>query len=120
MSCENNYVNTAVKAIDSKKGKEITVLNLSELTTLTGYFVIATGGSNKNVQAICDEVEEKMRDAGAKLWNKEGYDSGEWILLNYDDVMIHIFQSETREFYKLEHIWRDAPAVDIDDLIQED
>ncbi len=120
MSCENNYVNVAVKAIDSKKGKEITVLNLSELTTLTGYFVIATGGSNKNVQAICDEVEEKMREEGAKLWNKEGYDSGEWILLNYDDVMVHIFQSETREFYKLEHIWRDAISVDIDDLIQED
>ncbi len=120
MSCENNYVNTVVKAIDSKKGKDIQVLDLRELTTLTNYFVIATGGSNKNVQAICDEVEEKMYDAGAKMWSKEGYDSGEWILLSYDDVIVHIFQGEIREFYKLEHIWKDAPEVDIEDLIQED
>ncbi len=120
MSCENNFVNTVVKAIDDKKGKEILVLDLRELTTLTNYFVIATGGSNKNVQAICDEVEEKMKEQGAKLWNKEGYDSGEWVLLSYDDVIVHIFQSETREFYKLEHIWKDAPSVDVDDLIKED
>lgn len=120
MSCENNFVNTVVKAIDDKKGKEIIVLDLAELTTLTNYFVIATGGSNKNVQAICDEVEEKMKEQGAKLWSKEGYDSGEWILLSYDDVIVHIFQNETREFYKLEHIWKDAPSVDVDDLIKED
>ena len=120
MSCENNYVNTVVKAIDDKKGKEILVLDLKELTTLTNYFVIATGGSNKNVQAICDEIEEKMKERGAKLWNREGYDSGEWVLLSYDDVIVHIFQSETREFYKLEHIWKDAPSVDVDDLIKED
>ncbi len=120
MSCENNFVNTVVKAIDDKKGKEILVLDLAELTTLTNYFVIATGGSNKNVQAICDEVEEKMKEQGAKLWNKEGYDSGEWVLLSYDDVIVHIFQSEIREFYKLEHIWKDAPSVDVDDLIKED
>ncbi|MBE7023380.1 MAG: ribosome silencing factor [Ruminococcaceae bacterium] len=120
MSCENNYVNTVVKAIDGKKGKDIQVLDLRELTTLTNYFVIATGGSNKNVQAICDEVEDKMREIGAKMWSKEGYDSGEWILLSYDDVIVHIFQAETREFYKLEHIWKDAPDVDVEDLIQED
>ena len=120
MSCENNYVNTVVKAIDSKKGKDITVLNLTGLTTLTNYFVIATGGSNKNVQAICDEIEDKMTEIGAKMWTKEGYESGEWILLNYDDVIIHIFQAEPREFYKLEHIWKDAQVVDIEDLLIED
>ncbi len=120
MSCENGFVNTIVKAIDGKKGKDIMVLDIGGLTTLTNYFVIATGGSNKNVQAICDEVEEKMSGLGAKVWTKEGYDSGEWILLNYDDVIVHIFQAEPREFYKLEHIWKDAPQVDIDDLLVED
>ncbi len=119
MSCENNLVNTVVKAIDKKMGKDIQVLDLHELTTLTGYFVVATGGSNKNVQAICDHVEEEMQKEGAKLWNKEGYDSAEWILLGYDDMIVHIFQSEPREFYKLEHIWKDAPTVDIDDLLTE-
>ncbi|MBR2452896.1 MAG: ribosome silencing factor [Clostridia bacterium] len=120
MSCENNYVNTVVKAIDKKKGRDIQVLDLSGLTTLTNYFVIATGGSNKNVQAICDFVEEEMQKIGAKMWTKEGYDNGEWILLNYDDVMVHIFQEEPREFYKLEHIWKDAPDIDVSDLIEED
>ncbi|MBO4941426.1 MAG: ribosome silencing factor [Clostridia bacterium] len=120
MSCENNYVNTVVKAIDKKKGRDIQVLDLSGLTTLTNYFVIATGGSNKNVQAICDFVEEEMQKIGAKMWTKEGYDNGEWILLNYDDVVVHIFQEEPREFYKLEHIWKDAPDIDISDLIEED
>ena len=119
MSCENNYVNTVVKAIDKKKGRDIQVLDLSGLTTLTNYFVIATGGSNKNVQAICDFVEEEMQKIGAKMWTKEGYDNGEWILLNYDDVVVHIFQEEPREFYKLEHIWKDAPDIDISDLIEE-
>ncbi len=119
MSCESKNVNTIVKAIDKKQGRDIQVLNLNELTTLTDYFVIATGGSNRNVQAICDFVEEEMQKAGAKLWNKEGYDSAEWILLSYDDVIVHIFQEEPREFYKLEHIWKDAPLVDIEDLIEE-
>ncbi len=119
MSCENKYVNTIVKAIDKKLGKDIQVLSLGELTTLTGYFVIATGGSNRNVQAICDFVEEEMKKEGARLWNKEGYDSAEWILLGYDDVIVHIFQEEPREFYKLEHIWKDAPEVNIDDLLEE-
>jgi len=119
MSCENNYVNTIVSAIDKKKGTRIEVLDLRELTTLTGYFVIATGGSARNVQAICDHVEEEMHKLSAKMWNKEGYDTGDWILLGYDDVIVHIFREETREFYKLEHIWKDAPQIDINDLIEE-
>ncbi len=120
MSCENNFVNTVVKAIDEKKGKEIMVLDISGLTTLTNYFVIATGSSNKNAQAICDNIEEKMRESGDRLWNREGYDNAEWILLSYDDVIVHLFLGETREFYKLEHIWKDAPTVDIEDLLKED
>lgn len=119
MSCENNFVNTAVKAADAKMGKDIVVLDVQELTTLTGYFVIVTGGSPSNVQAICDNIEEKMRAEGATLLNKEGYNNAEWVLLAYDDVIIHIFQNEPREFYKLEHIWKDAPGIDIADLIIE-
>ncbi|MDO4744605.1 MAG: ribosome silencing factor [Clostridia bacterium] len=117
MSCENNMVNTAVKAADAKFGRDIKVLDVSELTTLTSYFVIVTGGSNTNVQAICDHVEDKMAESGAKMLTKEGYNNAEWILLGYDDVLIHIFQSEPREFYKLEHIWKDAKDIDIDDLL---
>ncbi len=117
MSCKNNLVNTAVKAADAKFGRDITVLDVSELTTLTSYFVIITGGSNINVQAICDHIEDEMAKTGAKMLNKEGYNNAEWILLGYDDVIIHIFQSEPREFYKLEHIWKDATSVDVEDLL---
>lgn len=117
MSCENSYVNIIVKAADAKLGKNITVLDVRELTTLTSYFVIITGGAPTNIQAICDNIEEKMREEDAKLWNKEGYSNAEWILLGYDDVIVHIFQNEPREFYKLEHIWKDAREVDVKDLI---
>ncbi len=117
MSCENNMVNIAVKAIDAKFGKDITVLNVENLTTLTKYFVIATGGSKSNVQAISDHVEEKMAENGARVQSKEGYRNAEWVLLSFDDVLVHIFQAEPREFYKLEHIWKDAIVVDIEDLL---
>ena len=119
MSCENNFVNTIVKAADAKFGKDITVLDVRELTTLTNYFVIITGGAPSNIQAICDNIEEKMRDEGATLWNKEGYNNAEWVLLGYDDVIVHIFQAEPREFYKLEHIWKDGIDVDIKDILSE-
>ena len=118
MSCENNYVNTIVKAIDAKFGREIQVLDVRELTTLTEYFVIATGGSVSNIQSICDHVEDEMAKQGARQLNKEGYSNAEWVLLSYDDVIVHIFKAETREFYKLEHIWKDAKIVDISDLLE--
>lgn len=118
MSCENSFVNTVVKAADAKLGKNILVLDVSELTTITNYFVIVTGGAPSNIQAICDNIEEKMREAGAELKSREGYRNAEWVLLGYDDVIVHIFQEEPREFYKLEHIWKDAPVVDIDDLTE--
>ena len=117
MSCENNMVNIAVKAADAKFGTDIQVLDVRELTTLTSYFVIVTGGSNSNVQAICDHVEDKMAEAGAKMLNKEGYHIADWVLLGFDFLFILIFQREPREFYKLEHIWKDAKTVDIEDLL---
>ncbi|MBQ9737168.1 MAG: ribosome silencing factor [Clostridia bacterium] len=119
MSCKNNAVNIAVKAADAKMGRDIAVLNIEELTTLTGYFVIVTGGSPSNIQAICDHIEDKMAEAGLKMLNKEGYNTAEWVLLGYEDVIIHIFQKEARDFYMLEHIWKDAKKVDIDDLLIE-
>ncbi len=117
MSCTNESVNTAVKALNAKFGRDIQVLDIHELTTITDYFVIATGGSALNVQALCDHTEEELAKIGKHPLCKEGYDSATWILLSYEDVMIHIFQDETREFYKLEHIWKDGTEVDVSDLI---
>lgn len=116
----NGNIEIVVKALDAKKAVDIKVLDVSALTTLTDYFVIATGKSNTQVQALCDFVEEKMAEAGKTLINKEGYNSAEWILLGYDDVIVHIFYSETRDFYALEHIWKDAEEVNIDCLLDLD
>lgn len=118
MTCENKTVNTIVKVLDEKLAKDIEVLYVGNLTTMADYFVLATGGSDRQVQALCDHVEQKLAKEGAFPVNKEGYRSGEWVLLGYDDAIVHIFQSETREFYGLEHIWKDAETVDVDAIIQ--
>lgn len=117
MSCENKAVCTAVKALDAKFGRDLQVLDLRGLTLIADYFVIATGGSALSIQAMCDHVEQELAKSGMHRLTKEGYDTASWVLLSYEDMIIHIFQGETREFYKLEHIWRDAPSVDISDLL---
>ena len=117
MKCENELVREIVKILDKKKAKDIQVLKIGELTTIADYFIIATGGSSTQVQALCDNVEEELLKQGIKHSSLEGYNTATWILLGYDDVLVHIFQEEPREFYKLEHLWQDAPVIDISDII---
>lgn len=117
MSTNNNNIDNIVKALDAKKATDIKVLDVRNLTTLTDYFVLATGNSDKQVQALSDHVEETMDKEGKHIINREGYNTAEWVLLGYEDAIVHIFQNETRDFYALEHIWKDAPEVDIDDLL---
>ena len=109
----NQTVKTIVQALDDKLAKDIEVLDVSELTTMADYFILATGGSDRQVQALCDNVEEQLAKQGIFPVNKEGYRSGDWVLLGYDDAIVHVFQSETREFYGLERIWKDAPLVEV-------
>lgn len=106
-----------VKVLDMKKALDLKVLNVSELTTIADYFIIATGKSNIQVQALCDHLEEEMAKEGYKPINKEGYNTAEWILLCFDGIIVHIFQGETREFFSLEHIWKDAIDIDISHLL---
>lgn len=120
MACKNEMVNTVVKVLDEKLAKDIEVLEVSGLTTMADYFVLATGGSDRQVQALCDHVEEALAKQGVFPVNKEGYRSGDWALLGYDDAIVHIFQAETREFYGLERIWKDATVIDIESLKTED
>lgn len=117
MGTGNINVDNIVKALDTKKATDIKVLNVSNLTTLTDYFIIATGNSDKQVQALSDFVEETMDKEGKFLINREGYNTAEWVLLGYDDAIVHIFRGEIREFYALEHIWKDAPEINIDALL---
>lgn len=117
MASENKVVNRIIEILDKKKGKDIEVLDLRGLTTLTEYFVIVTGGSDKQVQALCDNVEEELEKEGVFAINKEGYRTAQWILLGYDDVIIHIFKQEARDFYGLDHVWQDASKVDVSDIL---
>ena len=108
---------TAVKALDGKKALNVKMLEITDLTILADYFVIATGTSNTHVKALADEVEFQLKEAGADQGHMEGYHSNNWILMDYHSVIIHVFQEKTREFYDLERLWRDAKEVDISDLI---
>lgn len=112
-------VGKIVKILDQKKARDILVLNVKGLTTITDNFIIATGGSKSQLQALSDHIEEELIKDGIRPKNREGYNTAEWILLGYDDVIVHIFKDETRSFYNLEHIWKDAENIDISPYISE-
>ena len=95
-------------ALEDKKASDIEVLNVSEQTSLGDYFVVASCQSTVQVRACVDEVEEKMQDAGIVVLHKEGYQGGSWILMDYGDVIVHVMQQETREFYDIERLWDNA------------
>lgn len=110
----------AAKALDAKKGKDIKVLEIEKITTLADYFVICTGGSNTQINALCDEVEKQLTAAGEEPLHREGYRGGTWVLLDYGCIAVHVFNAEAREFYSLEHVWADGREVDIRDLLHPD
>ena len=116
---ENNYfdiVKTAVKAIDSKRGSDIEVIRVNDITVLTDYFVIATASSNTQLKAIADEVEYKLSEEGIEPHHIEGKAS-DWICLDYIGVVVHILYKEQRGFYQIERLWEDGEKINIDDLI---
>lgn len=106
----------AYNALDDKKGHNIKIIDIKDITAVGDYFIIADGSNRNQVQALSDNVEEFMSKAGAQLKNREGYSNGGWILLDYYDIIIHIFSEEERSFYSLEHIWRDGTVVFPEDL----
>lgn len=102
-----------VKALDDKRAENIDVLNISELTSLGDYFVICTCNSTVQVRAAANEVEEKMKEAGNDPLHIEGYRGGSWILLDFNDIIVHVMDRETRDFYSLERLWDDAQRINI-------
>ncbi|NLN14460.1 MAG: ribosome silencing factor [Tissierellia bacterium] len=95
------------EAIEDKKGIDIEVINISKLTTIADYFVIVSGNSSNQAQAIADGIDEKMMENGYERLAMDGYQSGRWILLDYEDIIVHIFHREDREYYKLERLWKE-------------
>ena len=116
---ENNYfeiAKTAVKAIDSKRGTDIEVIKVGDITVLTDYFVIATASSTTQLRAIADEIEFKLSEQGVEPHHIEGRTS-EWICLDYTGVVIHVLYNKQRDFYQLERLWEDGEKIDIDEWL---
>lgn len=109
----------AVKALDSRKAKNITALKVEDLTILANYFIIASATSTTQVKALVDEVEYQLGEKGVKPKSIEGYQSQTWIVLDYYDIIVHVFLEETRDFYQLERLWADGIPVDISDIVKD-
>lgn len=110
------FVDEIVELIQSKKGYDIKVLDLEGLTAMSDYFIICSADADMHVKAIADEVDKKLRKEGIKCYHREGYKSLNWVLLDYFDVVVHVFKKESREFYNLEKLWGDAKITDIENI----
>ncbi len=104
----------AEAALD-RRANNVVVLNLSGLSSVTDFFVICSGNSDTHVEGIANNIEEQLNENGAKPWHREGGKRASWILLDYIDVIVHIFTEEAREFYGLERLWGDAPKTEYND-----
>ena len=106
----------AYKALDDKKGEDIKVIDISEISVLADYFIIANGTNDSQVRALVESVEEELDKAGFEVKQREGYGLGSWVLLDYGSIIVHVFDKEKRLFYDLERIWRDGKYVDVENL----
>lgn len=107
-------VNTVYEALADKKGKDIKILDISNISVMTDYFVITHGTSDSQVKALVENVDEKMHEAGYTLRQQEGK-GGAWVLMDYGDVIVHVFDEENRPFYNLERVWSDGIPVEIEE-----
>lgn len=103
----------------NKKAEEPVILDLRGLTSLADYFVILTATSETHARTIADEIKKKLKEKGVVPVSTEGYDTANWILLDYGDVIVHIFKPEVRELYNLESLWMDAPKLSVEEIVKE-
>lgn len=109
----------AAKALDSKKGIDLRLIEISDISTLADYFLICTASSNTHVRTLCDAVEEAMDEAGEPMVGHEGHRGGTWVVLDFGCVVVHVFTEETRAFYDLERLWQDGKQVSMISLLNE-
>ena len=114
----NKALAVALQAIEDKKAHDVIVLDISAVSSFTDYFVLCTGTSSRQVQAIADAVEEKTTAMGNKRAHTEGYANAEWVLLDFLDFVIHVFSPTARAFYSLERLWRDGRRIEPESIIQ--
>ena len=120
MKSANEIAIAVTKALDEKKGRDIKLLRISDVSSLADYFLICTGTSNTHVKTLCDYAEYTLEQLGEPLLGREGHRGNAWELLDYGAVVVHVFTEEAREFYSLERLWADAEQVDISDIIIEE
>lgn len=118
VSTEKMMVQIACKAIDDKKGQDIKIIDIHNVSVIADYFVIASGTNSNQVQAIVDNVEEQLGRAGFEAKQIEGNRNSSWILMDYGDVIVHVFDEENRLFYDLERIWRDGKVLEMDAFLE--
>lgn len=106
----------AINAMEDKKAEDIRVIDISQVSVLADYFIIASGSNRSQIQTLSDAVEEKLGKDGYPVKQIEGYQNANWVLLDFGDIIVHIFDQENRLFYDLERIWRDGRSMDIDGL----
>ena len=108
-----------VKVLDDKKAQSIEVIDIREVSQIADYFVICTGTSSTHVKALADEVEFQIGKDHETGHHKEGYGSASWVLIDFKDVIVHVFYGETRDFYNLEHLWTDGIKIETESLLEE-
>lgn len=116
MSDSKKFAKIAYDALADKKGENIKIINISEVSPIADYFIIADGANQNQLQAMCDAVDEELYKAGCELKQTEGNRNSTWILMDYGDIIVHVFSKEDRLFYDLERIWKDGVEIDPETL----
>ena len=116
MNQSKEMARIAWNALNDKKGEDIKIIDITGISVLADYFIIANGTNDSQVNALVDNVEEELHKAGYPLKQREGRASGSWVLLDFGDIIVHVFDKENRLFYALERIWKDGKITDIADL----
>ena len=116
---QNEKLSTIVKALDSKRAEDIRIIEIGDLTIVADYFVIANGTSSTQTKALAEEVEFKMSQLGIEPNRTEGYQGATWVVLDYGDIIVHVFYKETRDYYQLERLWSDGEKIDIERFLTE-
>lgn len=116
MNQSKEMARIAYRALEDKKGEDIKIIDITGISVLADYFIIADGNSDSQVSALVDNVEEELHKSGYTLRQREGQTSGNWVLLDFGDIIVHVFDKENRLFYDLERIWKDGKDISVEEL----
>lgn len=119
MNQSKEMARIAYNALSDKKGEDVKIIDITGISVLADYFIIANGNSDSQVNALVDNVEEELHKAGYPLRQREGQASGSWVLLDFGDIIVHVFDKENRLFYDLERIWKDGKDITVEELDKE-